>query len=63
MYSVIAGYQTVYKITVKHQQVRIPISLKSGSFLLKFSEILHAYAKTNRSRASGAALISIPGTK
>jgi hypothetical protein len=55
-------YQSVYEITAKRKQAQTPISLKSGPFQLKFSEILQVDPKNNRSRASRLTLISIPAT-
>jgi len=55
-------YQSMYEITAKHKQAQTPISLKSGPFQLKFSEILQVNPKNNRSRASRLTLISIPAT-
>ena len=50
----------VYKITTKRKQARTHISLKSGLVILKFSGILQAHPRNNRSRVSGLTLISIP---
>ena len=43
---------TVYEITAKRKQARMLISLKSGPFPLKFSEIRQAHPKNNGSRIS-----------
>ena len=51
----------MYEITAKRKQARTLISLNSGPFPLKFSEILQAHSKNNRSLASGLTLILIPG--
>jgi hypothetical protein len=50
----------VYEITTKRVQAQTPISLKSGPFPMKYSEILQIHPKYNRSQASVLALISIP---
>lgn len=50
----------VYEITTKRKQARTHISLKSGLVLFKFSEILQAHPRNNRSRVSGLTIISIP---
>jgi len=54
------NHSPMYEITAKRKQAWTSISLKSGPFPLKFSEILQVHSKNNRSLTSGLTLISIP---